>query len=62
MIYGSRTFKNGKRVGYLEFTTGKKIYLNVEEKAEFEYKIKTWQEIAVEQERENEEEIREIGS
>jgi len=52
MIYGSKTFKNGKRVGYLEFSAGKKVYLNVEEIIEFEYFIRRrlWQYVAVEKE------------
>ena len=48
MIYGSRQFKNGKTVGYLEFSTGKIVYLNAKEKKEFELKIELWQWEAVE--------------
>ena len=50
MIYGSRRFKNGKDIGYLEFDTGKKVYLNVEEKKELDLKIRLWQYMAIEKE------------
>lgn len=43
MYYGTKTFKNGKRVGYLHFSTGKKIYLNAEEVDEFELRVRQWQ-------------------
>jgi len=40
MIYGTRQFKNGKKHGYLEFRTGKKVTLNSHELAEFESKLR----------------------
>jgi hypothetical protein len=43
MTYGSRIFKNGKRRGYLEFSTGKRIVLSDQETREFEAKIEYWQ-------------------
>ena len=43
MIYGTKEFKNGKRHGYLEFRTGKKVTLNSRELAEFDAKIRYWQ-------------------
>lgn len=35
MMYGTKTLKNGRKKGELEFKTGKKVYLNVKENAEF---------------------------
>ena len=40
MTYGSRTFKNGKERGYLEFNTGKRIVLKDKEKKEFDDKLR----------------------
>jgi len=55
MIYGSRGFKNGRDVGYLEFNTGKRVYLNAEEKIEFDNKIRMWQyEAIIKEEAKNE--------
>jgi len=43
MTYGVKVFKNGKRRGYLTFSTGKQIVLNSKETADFEDKIRYWQ-------------------
>jgi len=43
MTYGTKIFKNGHRVGYLHFGTGKKIYLNSREVEEFELRVTQWQ-------------------
>ena len=43
MYYGTKVFKNGKRVGYLHFGTGKNIYLNSIEVEEFELRVEQWQ-------------------
>jgi hypothetical protein len=51
MIYNTKRFKNGKRHGYLEFTTGKKVILSDKELKELEFKIRTWQDIAIEQDK-----------
>jgi len=48
MTYGAKKFKNGRTVGYLHFSTGKKIYLNPDEKEEFDQKVNYWQWIAME--------------
>lgn len=45
MTYGIKLCKNGKRKGYLEFATGKKIILNEKEIIEYEEKIKYYQSI-----------------
>jgi hypothetical protein len=45
MTYGIKVFKNGKKRGYLTFSTGKRIVLNDKEVAEFEAKIDYWQEV-----------------
>lgn len=47
MTYGTKQFKNGKQVGYLEFDSGKKVYLNRKENAEFQNKIRYYQQIAM---------------
>ena len=39
MIFGTKRFKNGKQVGYLEFLTGKRIFLNVQETREVILKL-----------------------
>lgn len=43
MTFGIKQFKNNKRRGYLEFSTGKRIALNDTELREFESKINYWQ-------------------
>lgn len=48
MIYGTKQFKNGKRHGYLEFDTGKRIILTDKETDELEVKIRLWQYEALE--------------
>ena len=40
MTYGTRQFKNGKVKGYLTFNTGKKVYLNERENAEFNTRLR----------------------
>jgi NAD-dependent SIR2 family protein deacetylase len=42
MIFGSKQFKNGKVVGYLEFNSGKKVFLNQDERFEFLDKVEYW--------------------
>lgn len=42
MIFGSKHFKNGKIVGYLNFNSGKKIFLNEDERFEFLDKVEYW--------------------
>ena len=42
MTYGSRLFKNGKKRGYLEFSTGKRVVMNDKETREFEAKVEYW--------------------
>jgi hypothetical protein len=53
MLYGKKMFKNGKTVGYLKFKSGKKVYLNSEEKLELIQKINIWQWEAVEKYKNN---------
>jgi|GEM_PF-3495375 len=53
MIFGTKIYKNGKRWGRLEFSTGKVIVLKPRELAELEVKINFWQEQARAKEREN---------
>jgi hypothetical protein len=43
MTYGTRVFKNGKKRGYLIFSTGKRIVLNDKEVRDFEAKVEYWQ-------------------
>lgn len=47
MTYGLRLFKNNKRRGYLEFSTGKVLVLNDTEVQEFEQKCDYWMQGAV---------------
>jgi hypothetical protein len=47
MTYGTKIYKNGKRVGYLHFATGKKIYLNEIERNEYDEKIRYYQSVAI---------------
>lgn len=42
MTYGVRLFKNGKKRGYLIFSTGKRVVLNDQETREFESKVDYW--------------------
>jgi hypothetical protein len=39
MTYGTRVFKNGKRVGYLLFDSGKRVFLNSRELFDFDAKL-----------------------
>ena len=43
MTYGNRLFKNGKRRGYMHFSTGKTVVLKHTECIEFENKVQLWQ-------------------
>lgn len=45
MTYGTKVFKNGKKVGYLHFDSGKRVYLNINEVKDFESKIHYYQSI-----------------
>lgn len=40
MTYGVKCFKNGRKVGYLFFDTGKRVYLNSKEENEFAEKLR----------------------
>jgi len=40
MTYGTRQYKNGTITGELIFNTGKRIYLNKQEQAEFNLKLR----------------------
>jgi hypothetical protein len=42
MIYGTKHFNNGAKVGYLNFNTGKRVFLNKSELIEFKQKIKNF--------------------
>lgn len=50
MTFGTKRFKNGRQVGYLEFRSGKKVYLNSEELADFIDKIDYWKQCHKEKE------------
>ena len=51
MTYGTRQLKNGKRVGYLHFDTGKQVYLNHKERAELDSKLNFAEQTGREKER-----------
>ena len=51
MTYGTKVFKNGKTHGYLVFDSGKRVVLNPKERADFENKIRYWEECAREKEK-----------
>jgi hypothetical protein len=40
MTYGVKVFKNGHKVGYLKFDTGKTVFLNRRENREMEIKLR----------------------
>lgn len=40
MTYGTRVYRNGKITGSLEFSTGKRIFLNYKENLEFAIKLR----------------------
>ena len=48
MIYGTKAFKNGAWHGYLTFDSGKRVVLSASERAEFENKIRYWEQCALE--------------
>lgn len=47
MIYSTKQYKNGRIVGYLQFNTGKKVYLNEKEVKDFEDKIDYWTNLVI---------------
>lgn len=55
MIYGIKHFNNGKRHGYIEFNTGKRVVLNSKELAELETEIRLWNWTAIDKAKENKE-------
>ena len=42
MTYGTRQLKNGNRVGVIEFSSGKRVFLNHKERQEFDDKVEYW--------------------
>lgn len=56
MIYGSKTYKNGKKRGYLTFNTGKKVVLNPQEVIEYEIKLRFAEWTGAEKEKRNKQE------
>ena len=47
MTYGTKQLKNGKVTGELLFDSGKKVFLNSKEVADFQNKVNYWQQIAM---------------
>jgi len=47
MTFGVKARKGGRQEGYLEFRSGKRIYLNPSELEELQLKIREWQYQAV---------------
>lgn len=43
MTYGTKVFKNGKKVGYLHFSTGKTVFMNEKERIEYDQKVADYQ-------------------
>jgi hypothetical protein len=48
MTYGTKQLKNGKARGYIVFDSGKQVALNARERADFENKIRYWEQCALE--------------
>lgn len=53
MIFGTKQYKNGKRVGHLVFDSGKRVFLNKLELLDLENKIREWNWSAIEKEHYN---------
>ena len=43
MTYGTKEYKNGKKVGYLIFNSGKRVFLNSEENIDFQNKAREYE-------------------